>query len=646
MKRAPCISLWLGLLCSICAWGQPWPCDRALFMALTPAIGQPSELKRIIVDPNTGNPAFSNYFDHLNIHLNAIGYCVSDGLIYGLDPSSGNLYSIDASGLVTDFGVPNGLNTIYEYYAGDISPNGRNMFIIGRDRSTKVDQVMYSIPMDGPPFQAGYVSVVADWDTSLGDIAFDPEFGVLRGFDNATHRLVNLSTGGNITSTIPEGNGQVNIGSLFFDSEGKLFGYGSPSGLEDIFYEIDKGTGKVQTPKSWQGGRLTDGCSCPYRMLFYKVIEPAQVLPCTEIAVKYLIENTAGIAYIQGELRDTFPSDFTIAAIEGLSGSSIIESGVGTSILHIRKIQALLGHNEILVRVRVGSIPGVYAGNGYLGPFPHALGGLLLSDDPSQPGGPQATPLTIISDDGVIADSLLYLCQGSKVHIAANGTASAYLWSTGETTSAIQSQAPGWYAVTVTGPCGVFLDSVEVRTVSEPLFIDLGADQQIVAGDVLRLIYQTNGVAPLSFQWQADGDQQISCRDCPHPEAAPLQDTEYSVTITDAFHCLASDQVAVSVLPSIHLYLPSAFSPNDDGVNDVFFMQGKGSLGFSTFRVFDRWGGEVFYMKNGLLNDPAYGWDGKVKDKQAPAGAYLYLVEILRLDGQLKRFKGGVQLLR
>lgn len=646
MKRAPCISMWLGLLFSICSWGQPWPCDRALFMALTPAIGQPSELKRIIVDPNTDTPTFSNYFDHLNINLNAIGYCVTDGYLYGLDPSLGNLYRIDASGVITDFGVPNGLNTTYEYFAGDISPNGRNMFIIGRDRNTKVDQVMYSIPMEGPPFHAGYVSVVADWDTSLGDIAFDPEFGVLRGFDNATHRLVNLSTGGNITSTVLEGNGQVSIGSLFFDSQGKLFGYGSPSGVEDIFYEIDKGTGKVQTPKSWQGGRLTDGCSCPYRMLFIKEIQPAQVFPCTEITVKYLIENTAGIAYIQGELRDTFPADFTIVAIEGLSNSSIIESGVGSSVLYIRKIQALLGHNEVIVRVRVGSVPGMYAGNAFLGPYPYALGGLLLSDDPSQPGGPQATPLTILSDNGVIADSLLYLCQGGKVHIAANSSASTFVWSTGENTAAIEAETPGWYAVTVTSPCGFFIDSVEVRTVSEPLFIDLGGDQQIVAGDEFGFDYHTNGIAPLSFEWQANGDEQISCGDCPHPLATPLQDTEYSVTITDAFHCIASDQVLVRVLPTLHIYLPSAFSPNDDGINDVLFMQGKGSLGFKTFFVFDKWGGEVFHIRNGLLNDPGYGWNGKVRGKKAHPGTYLYLIEILRLDGQLKRFTGEIQLLR
>ncbi|MBK8703006.1 MAG: gliding motility-associated C-terminal domain-containing protein [Saprospiraceae bacterium] len=586
--------------------GQPFPCDRNKYIAVTPAVGQTTQLRSWTLDPATGQPVFNPAVVELNVVVNALGYSVIDGHLYGLDPLNGNLYRINSAGNVTDLGVPNGLDLQYEYYAGEIGPNGQNIYVIGRTRDTKVDRVMYSIGLLGPTYHAGYVSVVCDWASSIGDVAFNPLFGILVGFDNNTRRLVDVSTGGNVTSTMLGGNSQLNMGSLFYDEQGRLFGYGSTGGPETQLYQINTHNGQVSVVGSWVSGRFTDGCSCPYQITFDKKVLPAATLPCTEVTYRYEILNTAGIAYGQAELRDTLPSGFEIISISGLSSLSIIESGVGSHILHIRKVQTLLDLNVIEVVVRVGLQTGTYASQATLGPFPYALGGTLLSDDPGQPGGPQPTPLRIIGAADLIADTLLFLCQGSSRNIEANPTATSYQWNSGETTDHIGISSPGVYTLTAIGPCGEYVDSIEIKSVLEPLWVDLGPDRAVSSGDETVLQGNTNAGTDLLFEWNAQGDTLMSCSDCPHPLVAPTSTTIYSLVVTDENGCVASDTLKIDLLPALRIYAPNAFSPNSDGINDVFYLQGKGGRSIDRLRIFDRWGNVVFDKTDGQLNDPDF----------------------------------------
>jgi gliding motility-associated-like protein len=626
--------------------GQPFPCDRNMYMAVTPAVGQTTQLRTWTLNPATGQPVFNPSVVELNVVVNALGYSVIDGHLYGLDPLNGNLYRISSTGSVTDLGVPNGLDLQYEYYAGEIAPNGQNIILIGRTRDTKVDRVMYSIGLLGTTYNAGYVSIVCDWAPSIGDIAFNPVFGILVGFDNATRRLVDVSTGGNITGTLQGSNSQLNMGSLFYDEQGRLFGYGSTGGPETQLYQINTSNGQVSTAGSWVSGRFTDGCGCPYRLAFEKIVEPAATLPCTEVTYRYEILSTAGIPYSQAELKDTFPVGFEIVSVSGLSSLSVIESGAGSRILHIRKVQTLLDLNVIEVVVRVGALTGTYASQATLGPFPYALGNTLLSDDPGQPGVPQPTPLHIIGAVDLIADTLLFLCQGSLRNIEANPTASSYQWNTGETTGHITVSSPGVYTLTAIGPCGEYVDSIEIKSVLEPLWVDLGPDRAVLAGDETVLQGSTNATTDLLFEWSAQGDTVMSCSDCPHPLVAPSSTTIYALSVTDENGCTASDTLQIDLLPALRIYAPNAFSPNSDGINDVFYIQGKGGRSIDRLRIFDRWGNEVFDKTEGQLNDPNFSWNGYHRGKPASEGVYLYVASLTLSDGRQVVVSGDLNLFR
>jgi len=106
----------------------------------------------------------------------------------------------------------------------------------------------------------------------------------------------------------------------------------------------------------------------------------------------------------------------------------------------------------------------------------------------------------------------------------------------------------------------------------------------------------------------------------------------YKVEMESPVGCLGSDSVYVKLvseeIPEFEIYIPNAFSPNGDGVNDVFRVEADGSriedLGL---RIYDRWGGEVFSAK-GIEN----GWDGKKAGKYCLGGVYVYKI-VFSVDG-------------
>jgi gliding motility-associated-like protein len=121
----------------------------------------------------------------------------------------------------------------------------------------------------------------------------------------------------------------------------------------------------------------------------------------------------------------------------------------------------------------------------------------------------------------------------------------------------------------------------------------------------------------------------------------------YKVEMESPVGCLGSDSVYVKLvleeLPEFEIYIPNAFTPNGDGVNDVFVMKGDG-LSIVDFRlsIFDRWGGEVF-SGDGISS----GWDGKKAGKDCPGGVYVYKIvySVDGIEGSQERV-GTVMLIR
>ncbi|MCB0639792.1 MAG: gliding motility-associated C-terminal domain-containing protein [Lewinella sp.] len=131
-----------------------------------------------------------------------------------------------------------------------------------------------------------------------------------------------------------------------------------------------------------------------------------------------------------------------------------------------------------------------------------------------------------------------------------------------------------------------------------------------------------------TYQWSWDfGDLSGSSHPTPlHTYATPGA-YQVRLRVTSEGHCVDSIQQTLLVDNAVRMYIPNAFSPNDDGRNDRFQVGYIGQLMEYQMTVFNRWGGLVFQS-----DDPLLGWDGKAHNGQlAETGVYTYIIEYLLL---------------
>jgi len=102
---------------------------------------------------------------------------------------------------------------------------------------------------------------------------------------------------------------------------------------------------------------------------------------------------------------------------------------------------------------------------------------------------------------------------------------------------------------------------------------------------------------------------------------------------------MGTDTVTITVLPKDILYIPSAFTPNGDGKNDLFMVTGY--VSDYSIKIFNRWGESVFQSRSLLA-----GWDGTLKGKPQPSGGFVYYIKYKTSSGALKMQKGSITLIR
>ena len=160
------------------------------------------------------------------------------------------------------------------------------------------------------------------------------------------------------------------------------------------------------------------------------------------------------------------------------------------------------------------------------------------------------------------------------------------------------------------------------------------ADTSIDAGAAISLATQAD--APIS--WRSDAD--LSCLYCASPVVKPNTTKTFIVKASNHF-CSTFDTVTVYVKERPGgFYVPSAFTPNQDGLNDLFRVFGNAAT--YQIKIFNRWG-QVVYTSN----DIQHGWDGKYKGKPAYADVYSYLINYtLRNNPKPFLHKGMVSLLQ
>ncbi|MGZ3884266.1 MAG: T9SS type B sorting domain-containing protein, partial [Bacteroidia bacterium] len=153
---------------------------------------------------------------------------------------------------------------------------------------------------------------------------------------------------------------------------------------------------------------------------------------------------------------------------------------------------------------------------------------------------------------------------------------------------------------------------------------------------------QLQGTQATYYTWSSPtSPNYLSCTHCAYTTATPTANIKYVLTGYNSKKCKYNDTVDVCVIFDCgEMFVPNAFSPNGDGVNDVLYVRGKCLSNF-TFQIFSRWGEKVFET-----NSQEVGWDGRFNGDMMNTGVFVYRLEGTTVDNQPFNMKGNVTLIR
>ncbi|MGB3948412.1 MAG: gliding motility-associated C-terminal domain-containing protein, partial [Bacteroidia bacterium] len=224
----------------------------------------------------------------------------------------------------------------------------------------------------------------------------------------------------------------------------------------------------------------------------------------------------------------------------------------------------------------------------------------------------------------------------AEVSSVVGGTgAYSYSWSPlGGNGAIANSLTTGTYTCTITDANNcVYADSVSVVAFPNPI-VTVSADTTINYGTSISI----TAAGADSYTWSPIGT--LGCINCSTSVASPLETTTYCVVGVDTNTCLDTACVNITVNKECALAIPTAFSPNGDGANEMACFHGHCTQSF-LIRIFDRWGEKVFET-----NDINQCWNGAFKGTTLNSAVFVYYADAILIDGTKVTQKGNITLIR
>ncbi|MHA6250231.1 Ig-like domain-containing protein [Pontibacter sp. CAU 1760] len=223
-----------------------------------------------------------------------------------------------------------------------------------------------------------------------------------------------------------------------------------------------------------------------------------------------------------------------------------------------------------------------------------------------------------------LAAAVVNICSGESATLTAQGRGGRLEWFAsasggtllqvgGSFRTPALTHTTSYYVQEVSQSCASVRQRVEVKVTENKLYA--GEDVTVVKGRKAQL----NASGGLTYSWlPATG---MDNPNIANPLVTPETTTVYTVTATTAEGCTFTDEVVVTVLPFISI--PNTFTPNRDGINDLWEIENITKYQQCRVKVFNQWGNMVFQSEG--YKEP---WDGRFNGRELPTATYYYIIEL------------------
>jgi gliding motility-associated-like protein len=230
----------------------------------------------------------------------------------------------------------------------------------------------------------------------------------------------------------------------------------------------------------------------------------------------------------------------------------------------------------------------------------------------------------------------MVICEGQQTTIYATGGTN-YTWTPAigisnshDATIDVQPNTTTVYTVTGTTN-NLCPGTATVQVIVNPLpVVNAGLDTTINIDHTVTLF----GTGNVEVGFLSPNGIPLSCNYCSTITVNPQDNTCYTLEGINQYGCRNTDVVCVTVTKDWDVFIPNAFTPNGDLINEVFIPMGY-AISEINLQIFDRWGHQIFKS-----HDDVIGWDGTNKGRLCEQGVYIYKAEITAMSGE-KRYKTG-----
>lgn len=243
--------------------------------------------------------------------------------------------------------------------------------------------------------------------------------------------------------------------------------------------------------------------------------------------------------------------------------------------------------------------------------------------------------------DTLIAPSLCSATNGSiQLFVSDSESTATVLWSTGlENEFSLTDLVGGAYSVQIQDTFGcLYKYDFNIPMINDLVVEIIPGDTLINYGESIDLTALTNYTGIFEFNWIPNS--MLSCSNCQSTTSYTTNDQQYQVIVNDQNGCIDTAYITIQVArPCVEVYVPTIFSPNEDGLNDEWKIIGTCIRSINT-KVYDQWGEIIFES-----SDQQLGWDGSYLNEKVPNDQYTFVVSVVLESGEKISKNGSVRVM-